>query len=396
MKSESGVTLVALITIVVVLIIMMSIGIYSGINSYKEINFQKYKAQMRLIQNSVDELYEEYKKYSLENKDKNFFDNLMGFENYKIKHLQSMEVKEFLKKNNVNINENNILEGYYLFTSKKIEEEFKIKNIDISNAFIINFEKRYVFSIVPCKVVERNEEGNEREVEIYCLYQLDDEENLVEFKTDGNFEYIINKENYKQTIEITNNINIEKVEIDTGTGFVDINTNKNYYSEILGLGTRKVTIEILKDCEIKIIDVLGNSIQIKVILYNVPILEENMIPFIPSKVIDSSGTEKNVGVLCYQNSSEWYDYNVIEDIKFATAVVASNSSIEQYKEIISDRVRTTFEIKELEVNVWIPKNLINQINNTYGTVYKKEDFENSGMWVEAFWNGEKYVPVNGV
>ena len=63
MKSESGVTLVALITIIIVLIIIMSVGIYSGINSYKVINIEKYKAQMQLIQNAVDELYEKNKKY---------------------------------------------------------------------------------------------------------------------------------------------------------------------------------------------------------------------------------------------------------------------------------------------------------------------------------------------
>ena len=69
MKSESGVTLVALITIIIVLIIMMSIGIYSGINSYKVINFEKYKAQMQLIQNAVDELYQENKNNELMGKD---------------------------------------------------------------------------------------------------------------------------------------------------------------------------------------------------------------------------------------------------------------------------------------------------------------------------------------
>ena len=24
-----------------------------------------------------------------------------------------------------------------------------------------------------------------------------------------------------------------------------------------------------------------------------------------------------------------------------------------------------------------------------------EDFERTGIWVEAFWNGKKYVPANG-
>ena len=434
MKSENGVTLIALITIIIVLIIIMSVGIYSGINSYKVIDFEKYKAQMQLIQNAVDELYEKNK-----NSEKKVYygskvvitENKEGEEiTNNISGTLIRDVKEFwtqaIAGNKFGIPLDS--EEYYYISAEEIESNFDLENIDISEYFIINYEKRYVFSVTPIKIKvdeDKDNDGEKDYVNIYCLYQLDGEEKIVEFKTDGNFEYIIYKEEYKQNIEIINNINIEKVEIDVGEGYVDIHTRKDYCPKITGLNTRKVYLEIVKDCKIKVTDTLENYDERRIKLYKVPVLKENMIPVIPVLGKKDDGSKIVEGKISYINDPKWYDYYTItilgedgktlvevideEKTNFAVTINAITSINDTtgfdsdyenyYKENVSDTANTILTIPAANSNqpvkVWIPKNLREYVNNTYKTKYHEEDFERTGIWVEAFWNGKKYVPANG-
>lgn len=393
MKSENGVTLVALITILLVLITLTSVGIYSGINSYKVINLQKYKAQMQLIQNEVDELYEKNENNKLLGKDIEVYGTNDDFT--KIDSFWNEEVA-----GNFGI----LLDSkdYYLLAADEIEEKFNLEDIDISEYFIINFEKRLVFSITPIEVISgKNDDGTDKYEKIYCLYQLDEEEKIIEFKTTGNFRYTIYKEDNKQIVEITNNINIENVKIDTdrdGEYEENINAKKDYCIKVVGLNTKKVTLEIIKDCKIKVMDAFENTSVNDFILYNTPILEKNMIPIIVM--------EKEKGKITNVEDANWYNYytyideenkKVIDEknTNFAVAINAKENNFVN----VSNTVNTILTIPKTDnnqsVKVWIPKNLREIINNTYGTIYVEEDFKGTGMWVEAYWNGEKYVPANG-
>ena len=71
MKSEKGITLAVLALTITMLLILSSFAIYTGMRSTEIIEIQKYKAQMQLIQNGVDELYEEYKNYCQKNSENN-------------------------------------------------------------------------------------------------------------------------------------------------------------------------------------------------------------------------------------------------------------------------------------------------------------------------------------
>ena len=409
MKSENGVTLVALITIIIVLIIMMTIGIYSGTNSYKVIKLEKNIAELREIQIEIDRLYEESKIYLQDNEGKNYFDDKLSLKNHKTSNVKAPayinNINKFVNNNNVNIDKDTVMNGYYILHKDTLENKLKIDTINVSDYFIINFEKRLVFLVKPLKIVTgKNEDGTNKINEIYSLYQLDDEEKVISLKTDGEFKYSIIKEDYKQNIKITHDVGIEKIELilksvnEDGTeneSYVNINERKDYCTKLTGLGTGTVNIEIIKDCIVKITDVLGNE-KIKTFrLYNTPILEKNMIPFIPEYVYNNN-IKQNGGLLCYYYSPEWYDYNDIEDIKFATAVLVSENSIKQYKENISDTVRTTFPINSLEVKVWIPKNLAQEIKDKYVNNLKydvEKDFENvTGIWVNVEYVNDKYIP----
>ena len=273
MKSESGVTLVALITIIIVLIIMMTIGIYSGTNSYKVIKLEKNIAELREIQIEIDRLYEESKIYLQDNEGKNYFDDKLSLKNHKTSNVKAPayinNINKFVNNNNVNIDKDTVMNGYYILHKDTLENKLKIDTINVSDYFIINFEKRLVFLVKPLKIVTgKNEDGTNKINEIYSLYQLDDEEKVISLKTDGEFKYSIIKEDYKQNIKITHDVGIEKIELilksenEDGTeneSYVNINERKDYCTKLTGLGTGTVNIEIIKDCIVKITDVLGNE-----------------------------------------------------------------------------------------------------------------------------------------
>ena len=190
MKSENGVTLIALITIIIILTIIMSVGIYSGINSYKVIAFEKYKAQMQLIQNAVDELYEENKNNDIIGNNKKYYGKKIVYYDENNEKKINSDVTDFWNEEIAKGEFGIALEDeeYYCVSAKEIENVFDLEKIDISQYYVINFEKRYVFSVTPIKVINGDDNT---EKYIYCLYQLDEEEKIVEFKieSNGEFEY---------------------------------------------------------------------------------------------------------------------------------------------------------------------------------------------------------------
>lgn len=179
MKSEKGITLAVLVLTIAILLILSSFAIYTGTRSTEIIKIQKYKAQMQLIQNGVDELYEEYKNYCQKNnkddsyKIKDYIDEVRGIELQQMPDdWEGIETFKIKPKD---------FEKYYCLTKEQVVTILGVSDIDISENFIINFEKRYVFSETPLIADTEDEEGNEIKTEIYTLYQLTEEEQIVEF-----------------------------------------------------------------------------------------------------------------------------------------------------------------------------------------------------------------------
>lgn len=175
MKSEKGITLAVLVLTIAILLILSSFAIYTGTRSTEIIKIQKYKAQMQLIQNGVDELYEEYKNYCQKNnkddsyKIKDYIDEVRGIELQQMPDdWEGIETFKIKPKD---------FEKYYCLTKEQVVTILGVSDIDISENFIINFEKRYVFSETPLKAEDN--EGNI--TNIYTLYQLTEEEQIVEF-----------------------------------------------------------------------------------------------------------------------------------------------------------------------------------------------------------------------
>ena len=63
MKNENGVTLIALVLMVILMLILTSVGIYTGVDSYKTMKTKKFEAEMTIVQEKVNIIRDEYKSW---------------------------------------------------------------------------------------------------------------------------------------------------------------------------------------------------------------------------------------------------------------------------------------------------------------------------------------------
>lgn len=456
MKNNRGVTLVALVVIIVLLLVFAVVAIYTARDSYKIIDIQRYKAQMQLIQSAVDELYEEF-----ENEYERSADSVLGsgsitkekfIENY-VKGKYSSSVGEDLKNIydqkyealevtswwgdkaanfGISITNADIQKQYYYFTKDMVKEFLGVSDINISEGFIINFQKRYVFSETPL---------NLKEGVIYSLYELNEEEKVIEYKvndTNGigrilDVDVIDVKKDYQKIRMLMDN-SIGETGIISELYFCHVELNGSFefenndaaeerfsdvtsdteerFEEISGINAKELTIKIKKEGKymFKLVDSLGNvyysdyANPISIKFHESPVLEDNLIPFIPEK--DDTGNQINNKGIVYpkeghEDINEWYNY---ADGRYATAVIADEDN-----EFYQNNKGKVFNINQSGsyqepdgngggthiVKVWIPKMLATDILKTN---YDGTKFINkTGIWVPAMWDSEKnvWVPDNG-
>lgn len=390
MKDNKGVTLTVLLVVVIILLILTSMATFTGKNSIEIVRIQNYKAQMQVIQNEVDEIYEEYKSYCLRNSMEFDFSNISSYMNEKYNtQMEELETDdEWLDKQNYGIEDT---ENYYKISKIYLEKICNIDKLDISDNFIINFKKRYVFSETPLTV--KNQDGNNQD--IYSLYEIDDEERIVEFNleneiTNGKIKYKILKtmkeyQTIEMTLEEAYDLKIKDViYIDEEKNETSIKDKVDLFENIDGLKTNKVKFNVKKSgtYKFKINDFITDQKYTKelvVLLYEPPILEENMIPI-------NIQNEEDI-MKCTNLDEQWYNYNDLENINFATTLI-DGINRENYDAVIELQTEDT-------VKVWIPKSLYEQINEKYETEILEEDLINkTGIWIDAKWDTEnnKFIP----
>ena len=59
-RNENGVTMMILIIMIIIMIMLTTVGIYTGIDSYKSMKVQAYVAQMKVIKEKINIIKEEY------------------------------------------------------------------------------------------------------------------------------------------------------------------------------------------------------------------------------------------------------------------------------------------------------------------------------------------------
>lgn len=315
---------------------------------------------------------------------------------------------------------------YYFLTKDQIEELLGVKDINISENFIINFEKRYVFSEDYIEVDDKNDPSNSKK--IYCLYQLDEEEKVIEFKVQNTTGYL-KLEIIKKTLEYqTVKIRLLGVESTIKEVYITpapengelsseemllVEEDKENVKEVSGLGTSEVLVKVKKEGKYTFLakDLLDGTYSqtttdIEIRLHEPPILEDNMIPF---EKVDNSNKE---GMAFYDNGNvdinNWYNYaDVLNNshtsnkgfyatVALGKEIFDNNNNKIEYNE---DVYRKVFPMKnggqDLLVKVWIPKNCFSLINNRVHFKYIREaNFINqTGIWVGAKWDDEKDVWV---
>ena len=59
-KHNSGITLVSLVITIIVLLILASITVYSGVSTVRSARLTKFTAELKIMQQKVNELYDSY------------------------------------------------------------------------------------------------------------------------------------------------------------------------------------------------------------------------------------------------------------------------------------------------------------------------------------------------
>ena len=190
-KDNKGITLIALIVTIIVMLIVASVATYTGIDTYKYSQVNKFVTQMQLLQAKVDNLVEEKTEEELNN---------MGLLNVTTQE-QINAITTAFKQDEIS-NANTSM--YKVFTKDKVLEILDVE--DVQNDIMVNFVTREIVSL----------EGVEHEgTTYYTQYKLPGGQTIVNNTSTTTREL---KFTLEQSIDGLNaTILIDNIEIANGT-----------------------------------------------------------------------------------------------------------------------------------------------------------------------------------
>ena len=118
MRSERGITLVALATTVILILILATITTYYGISSYIYVKRESYIAELKAVQERVNSIMADYENYKDEFKEMNDYIDSLNFN--KLSTGETF-LKEFIEARGDELND------YYFFTPEEIENKLGLK-----------------------------------------------------------------------------------------------------------------------------------------------------------------------------------------------------------------------------------------------------------------------------
>ena len=206
-KSNKGITLIALLVTIIIIIIVASIATYYGVKNIKATRFERLRSQIQTVQLKVNEMYEEYRSGS-----QSVDDELASIDS---NNATWIAVTGNAKYSNINFGDINDYKKYY---PSDIEKKLDISDFD--ETLLINIKNRRIII----------ENGYEYEGETF--YIIEDFESLM-YNTDySGFKYEVFDDYPYSTIEISdvvfesNNVlpagytQLEYIE-STGTQYID-------------------------------------------------------------------------------------------------------------------------------------------------------------------------------
>ena len=145
MKNEKGVTMVSLVVTIILMVILASVTTYSGIESYKDMKKENYIAQLKVIQEKVNLIAEEYQNWEGKSSTTTINDYLttgieghagLGFSKITDGETTLIKLIEDASENKVN---------YYYFSTDSIKEQLGLKGFEKSGMSVaVNFGNRNV------------------------------------------------------------------------------------------------------------------------------------------------------------------------------------------------------------------------------------------------------------
>ena len=200
---ENGVTLIALVITIILILILASLGTTIGTETINSTAFTQFKAELKIMQDKVNELNQENKiengRNLTENEQENKIENGRNLtENEQEKIFNNQEISDIIF-NSITTEEekNNIKNGFRYLSKGDISDKFGLDGI--KRDYVINIEYRYV--IYPYGF---EYEGNK----YYMIDQIDGEIYNVRYhnKNDNKVKFEVNVTNEKNKckIEITN------------------------------------------------------------------------------------------------------------------------------------------------------------------------------------------------
>lgn len=136
MKSEKGITLVALIIIVAVLLIIASVSIYSGTESLDNVSLNGFYTKLEMVQKRVDDISATNESYI------DASNNIIYIKDagQDLTEEQKTNLKNILDTSN--ISSTDIIDNFRYFTIQDLENILDLSEIDYN--LFINFEERII------------------------------------------------------------------------------------------------------------------------------------------------------------------------------------------------------------------------------------------------------------
>ena len=282
MKSDKGITLIALIIMILIITILAGVIVNSGMGAYKEAKLTQFVARMNMIQSRVNVAYTDIK---AENK---------KIEDYGV---SADSVNGSIKNKISNIIPGGNISDYRYLSKTDLDQDLGLQ--DLNEEIIVNFNTREIYNL----------EGIEYDGVIYYnQYHLPNGEYNIDFenKTGEAPEFNLSKRNYG----LYSYIDVEDIVYKENIG-----EGKIYYALITGENSGNVVVDYWRETEeeisiektgeyvVKVVDKAGNETvkRVNVVLENAPKLTEDMT----AVVYDESKKQwKKANI----EEGKWYDY----------------------------------------------------------------------------------------
>lgn len=185
-KNQKGITLISLVVMIILILILASIGITSGRSTIESSKFTRFKTELTIMQNKVNELNQ--------NNEVNLGEELTDTQKT---ILNKDEISNIIYKDKNEDEKNNIKNGFRYFSQEYIKNTLGLE--EIKSDFLINVDKRMVVS----------EKGFEYQGTTYYMpEQFEDGLYNVEYnnknENTGSFDVTTTKEDGKYKIQIGN------------------------------------------------------------------------------------------------------------------------------------------------------------------------------------------------